>query len=484
MDLTSSSELDRLFGPGSRGRDPEQRARTSSQVFVRSQDHLARLSPSSTGRRLSAWEVFHAFGMDVIREVAEYGSAILPKTADEPAATIRTRREALGLTKENLSKASRVHLSVVEDAENPHTRTPIRDLEKIAQALGLDDRTISFVPQAGGDQGLAVRLRELSSSPQAFSPRLISQFCEAAWVFKKQYELKRWLGIGGYGVAKEWPFQPSSQYEGAGYRAWEYGYYLAQRTRDILGIPAEQPIESLRELIEEGLGIAIVQFELPKSIAGATVANGSERGIAVNVLGDNENVWVRRATLAHELEHLLWDPEEKLRHLVVDRYKDLAKEPRQQSRPVEARANAFAVEFLAPQRTAVEVFLSAESSSQGLRAVMEKFGISFTSARYHIQNKLDRKFPVEDLTVDDNWPSDDWTGRESFTVDYFRPKSVPISRRGYFAYYIVEAVSRNLITAETAATYLACTLDEYNDNASRIREIFSGESASLGLPVP
>ncbi len=80
--------------------------------------------------------------------------------------------------------------------------------------------------------------------------------------------------------------------------------------------------------------------------------------MAINTQGLNGNVWVRRFTMAHELGHLLWDPDQRLQSLRVDTYRDLEEDPVQRPGldPVEARANAFAIELLAPQEYVLKVF--------------------------------------------------------------------------------------------------------------------------------
>jgi hypothetical protein len=178
--------------------------------------------------------------------------------------------------------------------------------------------------------------------------------------------------------------------------------------------------------------------------------------------------------MAHELGHLLWDPDQRLQSLRVDTYQDIEENPLQKLDldPVEARANAFAIELLAPQDSALKIFESHDRRSTGLRAVMERFGVSFTSGRYQLWNALERKVAFETLIVDDVEPTDDWKGRESFTNDYFKPPAVPESRRGYFASLVVEAVKRRIISMNSAATFLGCSEDELKGNIDLIESFF------------
>ena len=104
MARVEAAELDLIFGKDSCGRTPEDRARTSTRIFVRSQDHLSLDNPELSGRRLTAWEALQSFGLDVLWEVFEYSSAILPASPMEPALTLKTRRNSLGLSLEGRSE--------------------------------------------------------------------------------------------------------------------------------------------------------------------------------------------------------------------------------------------------------------------------------------------------------------------------------------------------------------------------------------------
>jgi hypothetical protein len=197
----------------------------------------------------------------------------------------------------------------------------------------------------------------------------------------------------------------------------------------------------------------------------------------VNIDGLNQNVWVRRATIAHELGHLLWDPDQHLRSLLVDTFADLQDQPPQLKHDVvEARANAFAIELLAPREGALEIYNSHGGSEAGLRAVMEFFGVSFTSAKFQLWNALERKSTLDSFVVNDVEPTDDWKGRESFTNDFFKPKEVPLSRRGLFAWYVIEAMRQKLISIDSAASYLCCSQEELRINEQLIRDIYQDKT--------
>ena len=109
-------------------------------------------------------------------------------------------------------------------------------------------------------------------------------------------------------------------------------------------------------------------------------------GIVLNIEGRNSNVWIRRATLAHELAHILFDPEEQLSSVRVDSYEQVARDAEHDDQlpdNVEQRANAFAIEFLAP-RNAVKQIVSdpAHVSAASVENVMLEFGIGKAAALF------------------------------------------------------------------------------------------------------
>jgi Zn-dependent peptidase ImmA (M78 family)/transcriptional regulator with XRE-family HTH domain len=459
--------LQLVFGKQSSGDSLTTRARTSTRKFARSQDHVAVLREGATGRVLTASEAFSSFGMELLIEASDIGVAILPKNQSEPSKTFFERRKLLGFTKKLVASAAKVSVSEVEDCEDEETRSSIRALEKIAQVLGLDERLISSAPGAGGDPDLGIRLKTISGLP-FLSRESISYLAEAAWIIRAQFHLAKLLDRPDAIPAS---IQPDGNYGDALYPAWEHGYYLAEKTREILKIGSETPILSLRELVE-GLGIPVILTSLPANVAGATVATNGYRGIVLNASGHNSNPWVRRATLAHELAHLLWDPGEHLMSVRIDEYSSIEDPGRTPAEEfVEARANAFGVNFLAPTKTVERIYRTAPSAEDGLREVMETFGISFTAARFHVWNACGRSFSLSELRTDDRKPTDRWRTAESLTDDYFPLESTARMRRGRFAGLVCLAETENLISTDTAASYLQTSTDKYRESQCDIVDL-------------
>lgn len=283
---------------------------------------------------------------------------------------------------------------------------------------------------------------------QTLTRASVAEFMVCGAVILEQARLAAWLDLTPSNPPR---IEPDSFYGDANCPPWSQGQRLARETRRRLGIEPDAPITHLGRLIEERLGAPVIQAEFTQQqIAGATLAVGGHRGIIVNTLGANQNVWVRRATLAHELGHLLWDPDERLDVLLVDDYNSLTQFS--STDRVEQRANAFAIEFLAPQQALRSMHAQNASDGEALRAIMVTFGISFTAARHHLKNALGRPLKLDDRV--DPSPTDDWSGRESYTVEYFAPQATPIPRRGRFAGLTVAALRGGLITRSTAARLL------------------------------
>lgn len=475
--LPAGSVLDEVFGPGA-GSEPEARAEGSSRVFVRSQDHLAVNSAAAKGLRLTASEALRYFGFERLLEVLEFGSAVLPSSVEEPAKTIRHRIEALGLTPSQVAKAAGLDNEDVVSAEQSSRRTPVQVLVKIAQALALDENAIGLTPGALGDAKLAVRLRRLRAESHEGRRLPVAQMCEAAWVIKRQAQLSAWLQGPPAPVCVNEPI------EGV---PWKQGLRLAAATRDWLGLKPAAPVQSMRKLLEEKLKVPLVQMDLPVWLGGATLANGGVRGIVANVSGPNANPWIRRSTLAHELCHLLWDKPYDLQTLRVDAYSSMSTFQTQTSGlsdKVEARANAFSAAFLAPQQAALDVFNGCSSAEEGLRKVMEVFGVSFTVAKYQVWNapgsSRNRRMAVPDLTVD-TAASDEWKATESFATDYFPLQSVRLSRRGLFAGLVGCAHAQGTIHADSAAMLLGCGREDFLASFAAINSLYAGD---LTQPTP
>ena len=421
------SQISFIPGIGPNGPSVEESAKRSTQKYVRGEDAVGIYEDfrNPTGHIMTAWEAYTTFGPEALEEAWDYGSAILHEDSGE---ALKWRRKALNLSRKSVARAALVNESDMKIAETVAYKVPIQKLERIALALGLDERLLSVEKNAGGDAKLACRLRKLraparecSGAAAALSPDTTLLLAETAAIVRVQHRLQKWLGlsseIGG--------FQPCDDYGSPQNPAWRVGRDLADDARRILAI-GDSPIRSMRELVEVRLGIPVVQARLPETIAGATVMTTDEngdaaRGVVLNVAGANRYVWPRRATLALGLGHILYDSDEHLQRARVHTCEDI--HAGQQSRApdlVEQRANAFASAFLTP-------------------------------------NDSVRK-PA---------PPDNWVA-----VDPFPIPETPLQRRGRFAGIVAASYDEGLITEHTAALYLGCEKRDVIDRAKELRELY------------
>jgi len=461
--------LDDVLGPGV-GETPEERAIVSTRRFVRGLDMLtAEVSEKARGRRLTATEALESYGFGVLAEVAAEGSAIISESVDAAGRALRERRDRLGLDIRAVARRTGLAPVVIEAIE-ASKRRPIREYERVARVLGLDERMLSFQADPATNERLAVRLRLLRDEGAGLSSGTVATLAEAAWVTTVQARLQRSLRLQSGDIS----FQPLAFFGSWDMPAYQVGYDLADKVRDALGRTPDQPIDSLRDVAEKRLGIMVLHAELAPEIGGATVQSGDgSRAIVLNIAGRNQNVYVARSTLAHELCHVLFDPPNELRELRVDAYAALDERPDQVTDRVEARANAFAVQLLAPQDGAVRLY--DETTEDPLDAVLDHYGISFTAARYQIWNGKRRGIDINSIRAVRGQPDPAWEGRERYTASWHPLRELgdhPV-RAGRFSAVVLRAADVGLISYDTAAEYLCTTQPALELAASQIRELYA-----------
>ena len=499
------TDLTLVFGPRAEGiGEAAKAARRSDRRFVRSAGQLAVYSPDRrpTGHVLTAWEAFDAFGIERLEEAVEYGSAILKHSEGSAGQMLKRRRKSLSFDRRSVARAASVPESTVAAVEDAGAGVAMGDANRVAFVLGVDERFLAFRPDGDASRDkLPGRLRSLQrdkgsshtvparlfavedagtgvamgdENRVAFVPGKGSShtvrvsgstallFAEAESIIRIQHRLQDWLRI----ESESGRFEHVPDYGSPTRPAWKVGYELATEARNVLGL-GRSPIRSMRALVEERLGIPVIQATLKgnKEIAGATVAatddrGGEVRGIVLNTLGANGNVWVRRATLAHELGHLLFDPPERLENLRVDSYDEGRTDPQGGNADfVEQRANAFAVAFLAPN-DAVRETAPLPLTADSVAITMRRFGIGKVAAGHHIYNSHYRQYDVPNFEAVEEEPSDEWKAPEDFTLDFFPLSGTPARRRGRFAYLAAKCCRKGLISEHTAAVYLRCSVEE------------------------
>jgi Zn-dependent peptidase ImmA (M78 family) len=451
VDIPLDEEVEAVFGRPLGEQSLEQVAAASDAIFVRSQIQLAFDNERASGMRLVAIEALQQFGWGVLRELAYRNAVPLVRRAGEPGRSIAAKRSLLGFEAQKVASAADLSVEDLTAFEAGRKQIPISQIERVAQLLAVE---LEGKPEEiESQQKLAIRLREFADSLDKvkLSPTLVLSLSEAAWVIGKQLKLQAHFQSDTDAHLRKMGFATSHKYGPPTYR---WGYKLAHRTRQLLGLTQDEPIASLRVLVEERLQIPVIQADLPTQFAGATVSNGALRGIVLNLQGHNENPWIRRNTLAHEVAHLLWDPEDRLNALRVDTFSELEQVQDESKDPVEARANAFAAELLAPQEAVVKLCKGSPSDADAIVRVCNTFGIGPSAARYQIQNA--RKDGVElsmpHFSIN---PSDEWKSAENYVTDLFPPApEVPVHRRGRFAYWVTRMAKERRISRDTAGSYL------------------------------
>lgn len=159
---------------------------------------------------------------------------------------------------------------------------------------------------------------------------------------------------------------------------FEQGYALARwlRTELQLGQARVNPDEVL-----EFYSVPVVEVKLKTTLIDACGLWGDRHGTAVllNMEGrHNQTVGGRRASLAHELAHLLVDRAGALPYAEVLGGNVFP--------PVEARAGAFAAEFLLPMEHAGAVMSVASDPRAAVRGLQTRFGVSQEVVAWQARN--------------------------------------------------------------------------------------------------
>ena len=463
-----TSGLRFIFGPRITGRDWEDAVKECGWRFVRSGSQLSLYDEGRNpmGHILTAWEAWNAYGKDVIGEAIEHGSAVLKENKDATETCLAHWRVTLGISPETLAGAFNVSEDDVLAAETSSRGVSIYTLERLAFGLGLDERMLSFRIDCGMEPTLSQAfhaLREsLDRNPGTLSEPDVVGLTEATSVMRVQARLKDWLR----GEASlDRTVLPIEGKESNAYLARQSGYQLATRAREILGL-GEHPVSSMRDVAEEQFQIPVVWTSLGPSITGAAVtfqdpANSPVHGVVLNSVGHNENVWVRRVSLAREIGHVLFNSAEgtsTIRFSCEAHDNPFENVPDELS---EQRADAFALAFLAPIE-AVRRVAPLPVQANHVEQVMRHFGMCEWAARRRILSCYSGEVTGDLVpSVRPNVaPTAAQDAAEALTQAVV-PCSTRHSRRGRFADIVSECYSNGLISEDSAAFYLDCKVDEF-----------------------
>lgn len=173
----------------------------------------------------------------------------------------------------------------------------------------------------------------------------------------------------------------------------EQAHRLAAELREFLGIAPDAPIESMRTLAGQ-LGIATLFVEIEDEQVGqrfdGAVLLDPDPAILVNLVSGGHKWWRTRMTIAHEICHLLHDrealdPSRPRKFFLLSPRTERGQAPPWQLTEhfddVEARANSFAGELLAPSH-AVRQLLGGQDPTrlEAIKRVGDHFMIGATVA--------------------------------------------------------------------------------------------------------
>jgi hypothetical protein len=247
---------------------------------------------------------------------------------------LSARLVAFGLTAEEAAQRARLGSSRLR-ALLDHQAPNLDELHRLGRALVFDPYAVVRGGPVDDPARSPARFKQPEGARGGLSPRdvfLLARAAELArtggWLtqlLKKEVRLARHRGVSA--------IRPDVE-------PWEQGYSLAAVARDRLA-PGREPVSSVQDLMEE-LGVHVAFVELSAHIAAAALFEPG--AIPVVLLNRHSNrvrsPLSRRASLAHELCHLLHDGGERDLLTVTVR---AAQDPD----PFEQRANGFAPAFLA-----------------------------------------------------------------------------------------------------------------------------------------
>ena len=276
--------------------------------------------------------------------------------------TVRTVRARGGGSIEELATRSRVPISVLRALEQGQRGITTTQLEDVALALSLDPvallsgreipRCVPSVflrhtPMQDYDYGDDDTLDEALEQGRSLAA-LRSQLGEPALALQAQIFPVR---------------EPATDRSDA---PAQDGYQLAREVRRRLGNPTE-PIDDIRALAEEQLGIAVLVRRLSSSSVTAVCVRAETCAAIVLDARDPQraqNGLLARVYLAHEICHALFDPSQGGLHIVVDVVVD------KKAQAAEQRARAVAAELLLP-RDGIKKMLKARGEIRDSIAALD-----------------------------------------------------------------------------------------------------------------
>ncbi|MCX5743170.1 MAG: helix-turn-helix domain-containing protein [Proteobacteria bacterium] len=291
-------------------------------------------------------------------------------------ARVRTRR---GLSLTDLAKHIQGEETILARLEAGEPGVTTTQLDDLAQALDLDPQCL----RRGEERvrpSLTVFLRhEGMQDFQDVDRAVLDGAIEQARILHE-------LGVMLHESNDVWPgasFKRAEAPHDSFDAAAKHGYQLAIELRKFWGLPIE-PLEDLRAIVEERLGIAILVRQLSTR---ATCAVKVCDDAAIVLSGGTRGAARVRGAIAHELCHILHDPDHEGVHVVLDPEHDRSTHANEQ------RARAFAAELLLP-RAGLNRLLGVPRNVREqlvardlVIAAMDRYGTSWPITANHLCNR-------------------------------------------------------------------------------------------------
>jgi len=281
---------------------------------------------------------------------------------------IRKRRELFGFTIEELARLAELPEARVLAIEAGTVQPTTSELGSDALAFNAADLARGL-PDDPRRSVARFRSAIIAAPPAPHDLRLLARAAEVGRILAS---LRARLGEVPVPLQKlRSPCSPSPAME-----PWEHGYQLGATCRERLD-PRRAAIPSLQGLLEgHGVHIAEVDFESAAIEAASLYELDAAPVVLINRRARKFGYpFARRAVLAHEICHLLYDGGERNLTVVLSLETDPS--------PVEQRANGFAPSFIAPGSW-VEL-RSSEPAAMALE-LARTWGLSFEGAAWHLKN--------------------------------------------------------------------------------------------------
>lgn len=354
---------------------------------------------------------------------------------------VRVTREALGWSLERLAAAVRVDESRLSSFESDGSGSlSTAAVARMARALGVPLST--WLSPAMESPPPAIYFRQ--TSVPDFDAQDLPTITQALETAAAAQDLLRLLG-------REPLLHRFTAEAPRGDKPYVRAYQLARAVRNELG-QYDGPIVDMRRLLEDRLGVPVIDARLRIPSIAAVTTKGRDGKIAAVVINSAcpRSKWTacERVDLAHELAHVLFDASAHAYGLWIDLDADLTAEALDNlDRSVESRAKAFAAEFLAPERGLKRLLGEPQATTSTTVALdlavraMNEFGLSADVTANHLRNR--------GYIADEH--------REWVAQRLPRPSHPTVARSTLLERLVAEALARDIISGMRAREILGLT---------------------------